>query len=87
MKSAQNEAVGRSATMNRIAYAGFIMLAVGEYFLSSDLTQIVGSLGIALVFDPFAASGAWQNRKRWQKMWLIVHLLVLIIAFIGIFLR
>jgi len=36
--------------------------------------QATASLGIALAFDPFNIEQKWNERPKWQKAVLIIHL-------------
>lgn len=70
-----------SNKINRIAYAAFVILAA--YFLiTGDLSSFCIQFGIALVFDPFDAKVSWKDRPRYQRLWLIIHLVILLLAFI-----
>lgn len=40
-------------------------------------------LGIALAFDPFDQNQPFNERPTWQKVWLVVHL-VLVFTFFGL---
>ena len=73
-------------TYNRFLYGAFV--ALGVYFLlaKKDISSAMSNLGIALIFDPFDQKEMWNGRPAYQKIWLIVHLsvvlgLVLILIF------
>ena len=73
-----------SLVVNRLLYSGFLLLCL--YFLvKGDVTDAASNLGIALIFDPFAPA-TWQERKNWQKAWLLVHVTLVIGLFIAGFL-
>lgn len=75
--SIQKEA---SFNYNRIAYCAFVLLAI--YFLiAGNLESFCIQFGIALVFDPFNQSVVWKDRPSYQRVWMIVHLLILFVAF------
>ena len=60
--------------VQRILYIGFLLL--GSYYLfQGQLVEAGSTLGIGLIFDPFNGV-AWQQRKAWQKGWLLVHLVL-----------
>ncbi|MGB4770502.1 MAG: hypothetical protein WBP58_03540 [Chitinophagaceae bacterium] len=63
---------------NRFMYGAFVILALGRIvFQGMDgLSEAVPSLGIALIFDPFDHSVAWNDRPRYQRVWLIAHLVI-----------
>jgi hypothetical protein len=59
---------------NAWAY-GFLVLAGLSYlFIPDDRINAVIFLSIALAFDPFDQRQTWQQRPRWQQLWLIGHL-------------
>lgn len=65
-----------SIKVNRILYGAFVLLSL--YFsLTGSYEDAVVNLGIALIFDPFDQTVRWDNRPRWQRVWLIVHLLIM----------
>lgn len=66
---------------NRVLYGLFILTSLALLLLSKDYLQTVSTFGIALIFDPFSKSGAWPQRPLWQKVWLIVHVVVLFAGF------
>lgn len=65
-----------STTVNRWAYAAFVLLSLYFLFVSKDLVSAASNLGIALIFDPFNPAVKWTNRKNWQKGWLLLHVLL-----------
>jgi hypothetical protein len=44
--------------------------------------QAAASLGIGLAFDPFDTEQKWNDRPIWQKVILVIHL-VLVAAMFG----
>jgi hypothetical protein len=58
--------------LSRVLYAGFLIMSC-YYVYRGDLASAGSNLGIGLIFDPFNGL-AWEQRKVWQKGWLIVHL-------------
>ncbi|SOD98449.1 hypothetical protein SAMN06269250_6090 [Spirosoma fluviale] len=58
-------------------YGGFVLLCL-YFFLTGSYQDAAVNLGIGLIFDPFDQTVRWENRPRWQRVWLIVHLLVMI---------
>ena len=72
------QASGRdiSKPASRGMYALFCGLAL--YFTAKgDYGTAASNLAIALIFDPFGGK-PWQQRPRWQQVWLVVHLAVLL---------
>lgn len=68
-----------SFKFNRFLYGGLVIL--GLYFLlfNKDISTAMCNLGIALAFDPFDQKIVWQNRPSYQKIWLIVHLSIVLV--------
>ena len=72
--------------MNLTFYTLFLLLTLYHVFVRVDILDGASTLGIALIFDPFDHRVSWEKRPKWQKAWLILHLIVLAILFIiGIF--
>ncbi|QDK79506.1 hypothetical protein EXU85_13190 [Spirosoma sp. KCTC 42546] len=66
-----------SNKVNRILYGAFVLLSL--YFgLTGSYEDSAVNLGIALIVDPFDQTVRWDNRPRWQRGWLIVHLLIMV---------
>ena len=59
---------------NKFLYIGFLFLGLFQAFFSKDYMQAAASLGIALAFDPFDPEQKWNDRPKWQKAVLIIHL-------------
>lgn len=77
-KSAKKEARDITPAFNRFGYTAFVLLSLYFFLVSGDPGAGVSNLGIALVFDPFDPKMAWAQRPRWQKAWLIIHLVALL---------
>lgn len=45
-------------------------------FFSHQFTDASTNLCIGLIFDPFNPEQKWNERPKWQKIWLIVHLAI-----------
>lgn len=71
---------------NRLAYILYMVL-VAYLFIKGDIEWAITNLGIALVFDPFDANVKWQNRPRYQKVWLITHVILTFAGFLYLILR
>jgi len=76
-----------STQFNRIAYTVAVLLAVYFFFFSADKTMAVAQLGIALIFDPFNPQVPFGKRPVWQRVWLIVHLLLMAAMAAVVFLK
>ncbi len=62
----------KSTTFNRIMYGAFVLLSI--YFLvTKDIGSAMSNLGIALIFDPFNQKTPFNERALYQRVWLIVH--------------
>ncbi len=76
---------GKSITMEkgfiRFLYVGFVVLGIGRLVFQGPavLSDAMASLGIALAFDPFNASVSWSERPLYQRVWLLVHVSVVLI--------
>ncbi len=75
----------QSNYINRGAYILYLILVV-YLLIKGDYEWALTNLGVALVFDPFDVTVKWQDRTRYQKAWLIVHLVIMIAGFAYIFL-
>jgi hypothetical protein len=69
---------------SRVMYCLFIVLAI-YYFVRGQWMQVASNMGIALIFDPFNHNMKWQERPLYQKIWLLVHVSVVIIFFVLFF--
>ncbi len=67
---------------NRFLYGAFV--ALGLYFLlaKKDIPTAMSNFGIALIFDPFDQKVIWQNRSLYQRVWLIVHIIILFVLLV-----
>jgi hypothetical protein len=67
----------RSKIFNRLLYGGFVLMSI--YFLvTNQLESTMTNLGIALIFDPFDQKVMWNNRSLYQRIWLLVHVSVVL---------
>lgn len=66
----------------RILYAAFVALGV-YYLLRKDISEAMSAFGIGLIFDPFDQNVKWNDRPAYQRVWLIVHLSV-VLGLVGI---
>ena len=69
-------------SFNKFLYIGFLLLGLFQAIFSKDYMQATSSLGIALAFDPFNTEQKWNERPKWQKAVLIIHL-ALVAALFG----
>lgn len=68
-------------SFNNYLYVGFSLLGLYQAVFSQDFLQAAASLGIALAFDPFNPAVKWNERPKWQKGVLILHLAFIITMF------
>ncbi len=61
---------------NKYAYAGFLLISAYYALYSHDYMSAASNMGIGLIFDPFDTEQKWNDRPRYQKIWLIVHLAI-----------
>ena len=66
----------------RILYGAFVALGV-YYLLRKDISEAMSAFGIGLIFDPFDQNVKWNDRPAYQRVWLIVHLSV-VLGLVGI---
>lgn len=66
---------------NKPAYIALTLLGL-VFLYAQDLSQAVIFLGISLVFDPFDIETAFQKRPLYQRVWLIVHLALVLTLFV-----
>ena len=59
--------------VNRYIY-GIYMILVIFLFVKGDYTWAFTNLGIAMIFDPFNPEVKFNDRLLYQKMWLYIHL-------------
>jgi hypothetical protein len=70
-----------SHNWNRWIYALLIFLAAANFLFKHDMESIRACLLIALAFDPFDVQVMWSERPFYQKLWLFLHLALLILVF------
>ncbi len=68
-------------SFNKFLYIGFLLLGLYQAFFSKYYMQTAASLGIALAFDPFNTEQKWNDRPKWQKAVLIIHLILVFTMF------
>lgn len=68
-----------SSAFNRWLYGGFVVF--GIYFLiRGEIMNPASNFGIALIFDPFDQAVKWNDRKPYQRIWLFVHVVAIVLA-------
>lgn len=69
------------AKFYRFLHGGFVLFGLYYAVFSKNFTDAGMMLGIALAFDPFNQQQPFNERPTWQKVWLIVHLVLVFIFF------
>lgn len=65
----------------KIAYG--IFLLAGIYFLiRKDYSNAVVFWGLAPIFEPFDSKIPFGKRPLYQKLWLVVHVIITLIGFV-----
>jgi hypothetical protein len=59
---------------NKFIYLGFLILGSYQAIFNNDYVQAASSFGIGLAFDPFDPEQKWNDRPKWQKAVLLIHL-------------
>lgn len=65
---------------SKMAYGAFVLLALYFLLVNKSLGDFLIQFGIALVFDPFDQTVCFNERPLYQRIWMIVHLVVLLAA-------
>lgn len=64
---------------NKAAYVVFVIAAIG-FACVKNFSEAFTFLGLALVFDPCDTKMRFNDRPRYQRWWLIVHVSIALIA-------
>ncbi len=68
----------KTILFSRGMYIAFI--AFGLYFLMfGEIGSAMSNFGIALIFDPFNPKISWINRPLYQRVWLFLHVAIVLI--------
>ena len=76
----QRNKLALRAGFSGFAYAGLLLLSVVYLLGLKEPSNVAICLGIALAFDPFNQSTPFPERPLYQRIWLLIHLLLAIIA-------
>jgi len=52
------------------------------FLIAKDLSQAVIFLALSFVFDPFNIEMAFQKKPLYQRVWLIIQILLVLILFL-----
>lgn len=86
-KTVESKPKDWSKSFNKILYTGFLLIALFYLLFSKNFTEALTSMGIALIFDPFDPKQAWGQRPLYQRIWLFVHVGIVLLGFVYILLR
>lgn len=78
----QRKNISLNSNFNGFAYAGLVLLSLVYLVGLWEPSNVAICMGIALAFDPFDQRITWSKRPFYQRIWLIVHLLLAIIALV-----
>lgn len=62
---------------NKVGYFSFLMIAAG-FVAARNFTDAMMYLGLAFIFDPFNSAVPFQQRPVYQRLLLLVHLVITI---------
>ncbi len=65
---------------NKPAYVIFVLIGI-YFFIRKDFSQASMDFGLALIFDPFNITVPFNKRPFYQKVWLVVHLVITLFLF------
>ena len=68
-----------SQKIRRFLYGAFVVLGF-YYLVRQQAGEAFANWGIALAFDPFDDQQPWKERPTWQRAWLVVHLVALLVV-------
>jgi hypothetical protein len=68
--------------INRLGYSMFLLLGIYQVLWGNHCGQGIANLGIAMIFDPFNPQQPWQQRPLYQRIWLLLHVGIVICGFI-----
>ncbi|MFN5250082.1 MAG: hypothetical protein ACOVQJ_05080 [Bacteroidia bacterium] len=66
---------------NKFLYIGFLLLGLYQALWHKDYMQAAASMGIGLAFDPFNPDQKWTERPTWQKLVLVLNLVIVAVMF------
>ena len=57
----------------------FFVIATVVFIIRKDFSAAAIMSGISLAFDPFDPAVKWADRKRWQQIVPIIHLVLFLV--------
>lgn len=82
MENLETKNEAKTYDIKRLGYVGLLSIGIIFLFLRDWSTAAI-MLVIALVFDPFDTKITFGKRPVWQRVWLIIHL-ILVFGVFGI---
>lgn len=80
MEPSANTKTG-NGKFQKVAYGIFVL--AGIYFLiRKDYSNAVVFWGLAPIFEPFDSKIPFGKRPLYQKLWLVVHVIITLIGFV-----
>lgn len=73
------EKTGMPYRFSRVMYGAFVLLSIYHLVFSGSFSDAMSCLGISLIFDPFDSSVPWAQRPFYQRGWLVVHVVAVLI--------
>ena len=70
--AADQKAKALHPAFTRILYGGFLLFGI-YYAVRQSFGDSFSMVAIALLFDPFDQTRAFSERPRYQRVWLFVH--------------
>lgn len=80
MRTPESTSPAEKANWNRWAYGTFTLCGMLFALFSADRSLGFTFLGLALIMEPFDQRVMWNERPRWQRIWLYVHLGITVAA-------
>ncbi len=71
---------------NKLIYGVFVIAAI-IFLCVKDYTNFMIFGGISLAFDPFDQSQAFNKRPMWQRIWLVVHVVIVMTVMLTTFIN
>jgi hypothetical protein len=81
MHTAKTTGKDNTRNLGRTMYTLFVLLSAYFLFFRGDYGDAAANLGIAVIFDPFNPQQSWKDRPLYQRVWLIVHVVLVCIMF------
>jgi hypothetical protein len=75
----EKQTQARRQLPNKYLYAAFLIATI-IFFCIKDFSAAIIFGGIGLAFDPFNQSVAFQKRPIWQRFWLAMHCIFVLVV-------